>query len=216
MGDLAYYCIVSLVLTSIILLCALFIWLFYANGIDKLRNPYQWRNKGSSGEQAAFLTLTKDFHIPEKQILRNLYIPKSNKKFTEIDLLVVSTRGLLVFECKNYAGKIYGNAKRRLWVQYLGRKKSYFYNPFMQNRGHVKYLREYLKKTGIVVDNLPIIPMVITVRRGEWRIRNFAPDDYLLGYNCKLKDILGNLPVSETAKNNLEKMIMELEKLSRN
>lgn len=170
------------------------IWLFFNHGIDKLRHPGRWRDAGSSGEQMAYLMLTKKFHVPEKQILRNIHIPKADGGTTEIDLLVVSTRGLLVFECKNYAGNIYGDTKRKYWVQYLGRKKSYFYNPFMQNRGHIKHLRAYLAKCGVAVDDLPIIPMVATITRGKWKVRNLGPEDYLLGYNCRLKRILARLP----------------------
>ena len=192
------------------------LWLFFHHGIDKLRHPHEWRDKGSSGEQMIYLMLTKKFHIPEKQILRNLHIPKASGGTTEIDLLVVSTRGLLVFECKNYAGNIYGDVKRKQWVQYLGGKKSYFYNPFMQNRGHVKHLRAYLAGQGIPVDNLPIIPIVATTTDGKWKVRNLVPGDYLLGYNCKLKKILAELPESEVSVGNLKGILVILNKFSRN
>ena len=104
------------------------IWLFYDHGANRLKQPEEWQSTGSSGEQIIFLTLNKKLHIPENQILRNVYIPTENGKTSEIDLLVVSKKGLFVFEVKNYAGNIYGDTKRKKWIQYLGKKKSFFYN----------------------------------------------------------------------------------------
>ena len=32
------------------------------------------------------------------------------------------------------------------WIKYLGKKKSYFYNPIMQNRSYTKHLHEFLSE----------------------------------------------------------------------
>lgn len=149
--------------------------------------------------------------MPENQILRNVYIPTSDGKTSEIDLLVVSKKGLLVFECKNYGGNIYGDAKRPKWIQYLGRKKSYFYNPLMQNRTHVRHLKKYLEEFG----DLPAISMVVTITRGNWKVKNLAPDDYVLGVNCHLKDILSSLPDSELMAQSFAAILAKMRPLAR-
>lgn len=156
---------ISDILPPVIALFALaaILWLFFNHGIDRLRHPEEWKNVGSSGEEIVYRALNDDIYVPEAQILRNVYIPTSDGKTSEIDLLVVSKKGLLVFECKNYGGNIYGDAKRPKWIQYHGRKKSYFYNPLMQNRTHVRHLKKYLKEFG----DLPAIPMVVTITRGN-------------------------------------------------
>lgn len=79
---------------------AFLIWLFGDHGIDKIKNPEEWKDVGSSGEQITYINLRDKIHVPEKQILRNVYIPTADGKTSEIDLLVVSRKGLLVFECK--------------------------------------------------------------------------------------------------------------------
>jgi hypothetical protein len=188
-----------------------FIWLFFCHGIDKIRHPEEWKTKGSSGERIIYRTLVDDFHVPENQILRNVYVPTGDGKTSEIDLLVVSKKGLLVFECKNYSGNIYGDAKRNKWIQYLGKKKSYFYNPFMQNRSHAKHLKKYLEAYG----ELPIIPMVTTISAGKWKVKNYGPEDYLLGYNCHLKDILAKTPDSELMAQHFRAIMAKLQPLSR-
>lgn len=187
------------------------IWLFFDYGIDKIKNPVEWKDKGSSGERTLYKSLISEFHVPENQIFRNVYIPIKGNKTTEIDLIVVSKKGLLLFECKNYAGNIYGDGNRKKWVQYLGKKKSYFYNPILQNKSHAKYLKEYLGPAG----NVPIIPMVVTIKRGNWKIKNLGHGDYLLGYNSHLKDIIASLEPSEQIAKYYKTIVNKLTPLSR-
>lgn len=186
-------------------------WLFYCHGIDKLKHPEEWTDNGKSGERIMYRTLVDEVGVPENQILRNVYIPTQGGKTSEIDLIVVSKKGLIVFECKNYAGNIYGDGNRKKWIQYLGKKKSFFYNPFLQNRTHVKNLKEYLGPAGEV----PIVPVVTTISRGNWKVNNLGPEDYLLGYNSHLKDILAQMEPSEQIAKYYKTIITKLQPLSR-
>lgn len=188
------------------------IWLFFNHGIDKIRHPEEWRDAGSSGERILYNTLTKKFDISENQLLRNVYVPIKTGKTSEIDLLVVSKKGIFVFECKNYGGNIYGDANRPKWIQYIGSKKNYFYSPLLQNKNHAKYLKEFLVESKIEV---PIIPLVSTIARGNWKVKNLRDDDYILGLNCHLKDIYENLPDSPAVANNFKKIMLILAPLSR-
>lgn len=199
-------------ITAVILfIIAGLIWLFACHGIDKIRHPEEWTDEGKSGEQIIYRTLIDQIHVPENQILRNVYVPTTDGKTSEIDLLVVFKKGLLVFECKNYAGNVYGDAQRNKWIQYLGKKKSFFYNPFMQNRSHVKHLKKYLEAYG----DIPMIPMVTTITRGNWKVKNYGPEDYLLGYNSHLKDILAKTPDSELIAQHFKAIMAKLQPLSR-
>lgn len=75
----------------------------------------------------------------------NLILP-TDKGTTELDVLFLHETGIYVYECKNYGGKIYGNEKYRMWNQYLEGKKNQFYNPILQNQGHIKNLCKYLSQ----------------------------------------------------------------------
>ena len=199
-------------ITAVVLfIVAGLIWLFACHGIDKIHHPEEWTDEGKSGEQIVYRTLIDQIHVPENQILRNVYIPTTGGKTSEIDLLVVSKKGLLVFECKNYAGNVYGDAQRNKWIQYLGKKKSFFYNPFMQNRSHVKRLKKYLEAYG----DITMIPMVATIMRGNWKVKNYGPEDYLLGYNSHLKEILAKTPNSELMAQHFKAIMAKLQPLSR-
>lgn len=89
------------------------------------------------------------------KVLRNVYVPKENEGTSEIDVLFVTQKGIFVIESKNYSGWVFGNEADRYWTVTLpGRQKNRFYNPIMQNGGHVKWLKRYL------ADDTPLFSVV--------------------------------------------------------
>ena len=77
------------------------------------------------------------------KILRNVYIPAEDGKTSEIDVLFITQKGLIVFESKNYSGWIFGNEADSQWTASLPNKEKHrFYNPVRQNRGHIKWLNK--------------------------------------------------------------------------
>lgn len=69
------------------------------------------------------------------------------QKSVQIDHVLINESGIHVIETKNYAGRIYGDAKSKTWKQVLafGKVKHDLYNPIWQNYGHIKGLNEVLK-----------------------------------------------------------------------
>ena len=103
-------------------------------------------DKGRNGEYL----ISKNLSHLEKQgakFLFNVYFPKENGETTESDVILITARGFIVFESKNYSGWIFGDEKQKMWTQTLpqgkGRAahKEKFFNPIMQNDLHIKYLR---------------------------------------------------------------------------
>lgn len=80
----------------------------------------------------------------------------------------------------------------------------------MQNRSHVKHLKKYLDDYG----DIPAIPFVTTITRGNWKVKNYGPEDYLLGYNSHLKDILARTPDSELMAQHFKAITAKLQPLS--
>ena len=153
---------------------------------------------GERGEVALYRKLVGTLNVPAEQILRNVYVPTGDGGTSEIDLLIVSRKGIFVFECKNYGGNIYGDAKFKNWLQYIGREKHTFYNPLLQNRTHCKNLRAYLYKKQLIGSGFPIISLISTTNRGAWKIRNLSPKDYILGINGHFIDIYNSMPEQPT------------------
>lgn len=105
-------------------------------------------NIGRYGEYYTYKRL-KNFESEGSKFLFNIYIPKDNGETTEIDVLMISPKGLFVFESKNYSGWIFGSENQKNWYQTLpasrGRShKENFYNPIMQNHSHIKHLKAFL------------------------------------------------------------------------
>ncbi len=108
------------------------------------------RDLGRYGEYLTYMEL-KCFENDGAKFLFNVYIPKENGETTEIDVLMISKKGIFVFESKNYSGWIFGSENQKNWYQTLpaGRGKSHkehFYNPIMQNRSHIKHLKMFVGK----------------------------------------------------------------------
>lgn len=204
------FCLIIIALFVVFICIA--IWFLFYHGVDKILHPEEWKDAGHSGERILYKTLHRKYGIPEEQKFRNVYVPNKKGQDAEIDLLVVSRKGIFVFECKNYGGNIYGDAKRQKWVQYIGSKKSYFYSPLLQNRKHVEVLKDFLAESGIKV---PIIPVLATITRGNWKIKNLGEGDYALGVNCYLKDLYRGLPDAEEMGKWYKEIVKKMKLLSR-
>lgn len=76
-------------------------------------------------------------------ILIDFYVPKKDK-VTQIDLLVLSRKGIFVIEVKRWAGKIFGNKSNRHWWQIKPNGKNNLCNPILQNKMHIDFLAQYL------------------------------------------------------------------------
>lgn len=103
-------------------------------------------DKGRYGEFLISRNLRR-FEEQGAKFLFNVYFPKGNDETTECDVIMITARGFIVFESKNYSGWIFGDENQRMWTQTLpqgsGRpaRKEKFFNPIMQNNLHIRYLR---------------------------------------------------------------------------
>ena len=75
--------------------------------------------------------------------------------------MLLHDSGLYVFESKNYSGCIFGTETQKNWTQTLpmgkGKsKKNHFFNPIIQNKGHIKWLKTYLQS-----NNFPIFSCIV-------------------------------------------------------
>jgi len=75
-------------------------------------------------------------------LLSNLTLPiidKDNQNGTsQIDHVLITTRGLFVIETKYYRGSIVASVDSNVWYQYTHFDKHSFQNPLLQNYSHMK------------------------------------------------------------------------------
>lgn len=121
-------------------------------------------NKGRYGEYLLYLKLNYLEKLGTKFIF-NSYIPKENGKTTEIDLIMICSKGIFVFENKNYSGWVFGNENQKYWTQIIYSYKGKFFNPIIQNKLHIKHLKR------IIENKFPIFNIVV------------------FSDNCTLKDV---------------------------
>lgn len=96
------------------------------------------------------------------KVLRNVYLPKGNGETSEVDVIFITQKGIFVFESKNYSGWIFGDEKSQKWIAMLPNKqKNQFYNPILQNKTHVKWMRNY------VGEDVPLFSIIVFSERCE-------------------------------------------------
>lgn len=80
--------------------------------------------------------------------MRNLYIPCGNGRTAEIDMLLITDKGLFPIECKTWGGcAIRGSIRLNDWSVRMepSAKPIKRYSPVKQAEGHAKALARYLK-----------------------------------------------------------------------
>ena len=109
-----------------------------------------YKDKGNIGE---FYTFSKLKELDRRnKILTNVYLKKEDGSTTEVDVVMISTKGIYVFESKNYSGWIYGSERNKQWTQtFQNKKKQSFFNPIWQNKLHIKELSRTLDVVDIDV-----------------------------------------------------------------
>ena len=116
--------------------------------------------------------------------LRNIYVPKNTGETTEIDLLYITSKGLIVIESKNYNGYIFGTDVSKEWTVTLNKGKTVekirFFNPVLQNKGHIKYLKQYLNQ------DVPAFSIIVFANSAQLKeIHVSSPNTYV----CNTEDL---------------------------
>lgn len=116
-------------------------------------------------------------------VLNDLLLPTANGKTSQIDHVVISTRGIFVIETKNHVGRISGSENAHYWQQHLSSQSRGFYNPILQNRSHLRAIRRFLPKLDVGLFS------TMVVFTEAWRLdikaddiiieRTFLPDKHI-------------------------------------
>lgn len=137
---------------------------------------------GKRGERIVAKELAK---LKKKDfiIINDLLLPAAKGRTSQVDHVVVSTRGIFVIETKNHAGRIAGGEHAQYWQQHFSSWSRTFYNPLLQNRSHLRAIRRLLPK----LDAELFATMVVFTE--AWRLdikaediimeRKFLPDRHI-------------------------------------
>lgn len=143
--------------------------------------------RGTRAERRLIIKMLRN-NVDPKTIFHDLYVRRRNLEFSQVDLVVVTPQGLIAIEVKDYSGWIFGNEYQRSWTQVLnyGQDKYRFYNPIMQNSGHISALREQSQQ----FDSLPIFNVVLFTRRCRLKNVSYKSSYTYVGYTSDIMSII--------------------------
>lgn len=127
-----YSIIIAIIAGAAILMLIIPIFLKHRDRklLESVRSP----NRGTKSERALVLKLLK-MGIPAQTIFHDLSLEKRRVEFSQIDLVVATSEGILVFEVKDYSGWIYGNANYPHWTKVLAYgKQKYRITPLSRTK----------------------------------------------------------------------------------
>ncbi len=203
----------SYIVNGIIVCTILIVSLLLFNKIRNVRllKSVTKPKRGTRSERDLVLKLLK-YGIPAQMIFHDLYLKKNNSEFSQIDIVVMTEVGIIVFEVKDYKGWIYGSGNQSQWTQVLafGKQKYRFYNPIMQNNKHIGELRRKLKPFA----NVPFYSIVLFYGDCVLKDINFIPKGTFLAKSKRVKDVMKlilkeNEPVEYANKNEIVEVLKE-------
>ena len=175
-------------------------------------------DRGTHSERLLILNLLKS-EIPSVTIYHDLIIKKDNDEFSQIDLVLVTSEGIIVFEVKDYSGWIFGSGNNTNWTQVLsyGKRKYKFYNPIKQNNNHITELRKTLKQ----FENIPFFSLIVFFGDCELKEINYVPKGTYVVKSQRVFEVLNlikneNEPTKYTNKREVVNKLKELVSLGEN
>lgn len=144
-------------------------------------------NRGTKSERDLVLRLLKK-GIPSETIFHDLCIVKNNGKISQIDVVVATTEGIIVFEVKDFSGWIFGNGNYSHWTKVLayGKRKYRFYNPIKQNKSHIESIKKQLRQ----FKNIPFFSIIVFYGDCELKEINYVPNGTFLVKSHRIFEVL--------------------------
>jgi hypothetical protein len=187
------------------------IWLVYSVYIKRkereLIEQVTSITRGEWSEHKVILKLLRS-GINPKAIFHDLYIQKPNGEYTQVDIAVATKAGIIVFEVKDYSGWIFGNEYQKYWTQLLayGKEKHRFYNPIMQNFGHIQAIRQSLPHN----PNIPIYSVIVFFGDSEFRDVTCSADKTFIIYPRSIQHVVSEILMQPNANFGNKYEIMNL------
>ena len=168
-------------------------------------------DRGTWSERDLVLELLKH-NFKSGAIFHDLYIKKANGQHTQVDLVLATNVGLIVFEVKDYSGWIFGKGNQTQWTQVLayGREKYRFYNPVLQNSRHISEIRKQSRQFA----QLPIFSVIVFYGNCKLRDISFIPNGTYITTARRVLDVIDtilndNPPATYTDKHEIIRILKQ-------
>ena len=147
-------------------------------------------NRGTNSELNLILKLLKS-GINSKTIFHDLIIKKENDKFSQVDIVIATTQGIIVIEVKDYSGWIFGNGNQTNWTQVMayGKRKYRFYNPIKQVKSQISSLKNSLKQ----FDKIPFFSIIVFYGDCTLKEINYVPKGTFIVKSHRILEALNSI-----------------------
>lgn len=178
-----------------------------SNTIKKI-NRFSFHKKNEYGDigERRINKLLRTISYPDGKIFNSIIIGSDDIGFSEIDHILVSTKGIFVVETKYFNGTICVKENDDYWIEKRnGRynKELKFYSPIKQNYAHINKLKSILNSLRVKVFNIVIFASGDITKINDRSV--FTPRSFTSFYE--------SLPEHKTMnKNTLKKIIQILNK----
>lgn len=181
--------------------------IFWPSKYDERLDNITSEQRGTWSERNLISSLL-DYGISPKAIFHDLYVKNGKYGFSQIDVVVATKVGLIVFEVKDYSGWIFGRAKDTKWTQVLnyGNQKYRFYNPVLQNKSHIRVLQKQSKQFA----NLPFYSVIVFYGTSQLRDVSFIPDGTFVIKPYRLNDVLDIILDNDDAEYTDKREVMRI------
>lgn len=160
------------------------------------KSPVVIERRGKYAEDKFFDFLNEHIQGQDKLILKDLILPgplidKDNT--TEIDALLISKKGIVVFEVKSWNGVVYGDDEVRQWKVVFADETKTFYSPIDQNQNHCYRVLDLLRENDVTKKKFPIYNFVVFYDADISNVKSdfcFSMDDNLIKAIDELPDRL--------------------------
>ena len=146
--------------------------------------------RGTQSERLVVNTL-RSLDINPQTIFHDVYFKKTHNFFVQVDIIVPTRVGILVFEVKDYKGWIYGNGMQPTWTQVLayGKHKYHFYNPIMQNQEHIRHIKSMCYQ----LTNIPFFSIVVFADNCQLQDIKDIPENTFLVYDFQVAEVVRSI-----------------------
>lgn len=104
------------------------------------------------------------------KVIKNSYIgfkSKGKQKYTEVDIILINEKGIIVIESKNYNAIIKGNIEEKFIKAFYENDKEYLmFNPIIQNETHIWAIKNFLNLS----DKIEIKNLIVTSNETKFEL----------------------------------------------
>ena len=170
----------------------------------KLLKTVTLPDRGTWSERRLIIKLLKQ-GIPSQTIFHDLYVRRPSGNYSQIDVVVPTKIGIIVFEVKDYSGWLFGKGYQSHWCQVLayGEEKHRFYNPVKQNETHIASLRQNLSQC--ISANTPIYSVIVFYGNCVFRDISGIPNNTFVIKPRALSDVMSAIQSQDIEANYLDK-----------